>query len=194
MSPAAGNCIPESKAGSEGSGHCRGYCLSVPPGSAREGLRLPGWFKGELCNIAAAGEAGRLRRQYKCRQRRLSNLRTLRPTGRSNLGTFYTTLLHNPPPIGGHNLRRSRAPSLICGAAATTTLGPKGPVKLKNPPADRPVKPGNLFTQPFYTTLLHNLRRSRAPLYISILSSHRENRGRRTISSHISFWKEKRKR
>ena len=52
----------------------------------------------------------------------LSNLRTLRPPGRSNLGTFYTTLLHNPPPIGGHNLRRSRAPSLICGAAATTTL------------------------------------------------------------------------
>ena len=39
-----------------------------------------------------------------------SNLRTLRPKGLSNLRTFYTTLLHNPPPIGGHNLRRSRAP------------------------------------------------------------------------------------
>ena len=35
---------------------------------------------------------------------------------------------------------------------ATTTLGAKGPVKLKNPPAQRPVKPKNLFAQPFYTT------------------------------------------
>ncbi len=69
-----------------------------------------------------------------------SNLRTLRPTGQSNLGTFYTTLLHNLPQIGGHNLRRSRAPSLICGAAATTTLSGKAAVKLKNPRGDSPVK------------------------------------------------------
>ena len=34
----------------------------------------------------------------------------------------------------------------------TTTLGPEGSVKLKNPPAQRPVKPKNLFAQPFYTT------------------------------------------
>ena len=63
-----------------------------------------------------------------------------RPKGPSNLGTFYTTLLHNPPPIGGHNLRRSRAPSLICGVAATTTLSGKAAVKLKNPRGDSPVK------------------------------------------------------
>ena len=39
----------------------------------------------------------------------------------------------------------SRAPFfIICGEAATTTLGAKGPVKLKNPPAVRPVNPKNL--------------------------------------------------
>ena len=32
---------------------------------------------------------------------------------------------------------------IICGEAATTTLGAKGPVKLKNPPAVRPVNPKN---------------------------------------------------
>ena len=31
-----------------------------------------------------------------------------------------------------------------CGEAATTTLGAKGPVKLKNPPAVRPVNSKNL--------------------------------------------------
>ena len=47
----------------------------------------------------------------------LSNLRTLRPSGRSILRTFpFTTFLHNLPPSGGHN-PRDEAPS---------TLTPKG--------------------------------------------------------------------
>ena len=33
---------------------------------------------------------------------------------------------------------------IICGEAATTTLGAKGPVKLTNPPALRPVHLKNL--------------------------------------------------
>ena len=41
---------------------------------------------------------------------------------------------------------------LIARKGDTTTLGPEGSVKLKNPPAQRPVKPKNLFAQPFYTT------------------------------------------
>ena len=35
---------------------------------------------------------------------------------------------------------------------ATTTLSPARAVKLKNPPAPRPVHLKNLFSQPFYTT------------------------------------------
>ena len=55
---------------------------------------------------------------------------TLGPKGRCPLSEANTTLLYN--------LRRSRAPFfIICGGAATTTLGAKGPVKLKNPPAHR---------------------------------------------------------
>ena len=34
---------------------------------------------------------------------------------------------------------------LIAREGDTTTLGAKGPVKLKNPPAGRPVNPKNLF-------------------------------------------------
>ena len=49
----------------------------------------------------------------------------------------------------------------ICGEAATTTLGAKGPVKLKNPWAEGP---SILRTFPF-TTFLHNPRRSRAPFF-----------------------------
>ena len=45
-----------------------------------------------------------------------SNLRTLRPIGPVHLkNTFYATLLHNLPPLGGHNLR----------GAAPSTLTPK---------------------------------------------------------------------
>ena len=48
----------------------------------------------------------------------------------------------------------------ICGEAATTTLGPEGSVKLKNPPAEgRSI----LRTFPFCTTLLHNLRHPPRP-------------------------------
>ena len=47
----------------------------------------------------------------------------------------------------------SRAPLfIICGEAATTTLGAKGPVKLKNPPVA-----GRSILRTFsFTTLLHN--------------------------------------
>ena len=37
----------------------------------------------------------------------------------------------------------------IAAERQSTTLGPQGPVKLKNPPAVRPVNPKNLFPQPF---------------------------------------------
>ena len=56
-------------------------------------------------------------RYHNPRPERPSNLRTLRPSGRSILRTFpFTTLLHNLLPSGGHN-PRGEAPS---------TLGPKG--------------------------------------------------------------------
>ena len=46
----------------------------------------------------------------------------------------------------GRNDGRVRAGFfIICGEAATTTLGAKSPVKPKNPPAVRPVNPKNLF-------------------------------------------------
>ena len=53
-----------------------------------------------------------------------------------------------------HNLRRQPRPLfIICGEAATTTLGAKGPVKLKNPPAA-----GRSILRTFsFTALLHNL-------------------------------------
>ena len=53
-----------------------------------------------------------------------------------------------------HNLRRQPRPLfIICGEAATTTLGAKGPVKLKNPP-----DAGRSILRTFsFTTLLHNL-------------------------------------
>ena len=50
-------------------------------------------------------------RYHNHRPERPSNLRTLRPSGRSILRTFsFITLLHNPPPTGGHN-PRGEAPS-----------------------------------------------------------------------------------
>ena len=46
-------------------------------------------------------------------------------------------------------------------AGDTTTLGAKGPVKLKNPPAA-----GRFILRTFpFTTLRHNPRRSRAPFF-----------------------------
>ena len=79
-------------------------------------------------------------RYHNPRPERPSNLRTFRPSGRSILRTFPFTTLR-------HNLRRSRAPFFKnCGEAATTTLGAKGPVKLKNPPAVRPVHLKNPHT------------------------------------------------
>ncbi len=41
---------------------------------------------------------------------------------------------------------------LIAREGDTTTLAAVGCVKLKNPPAARPVNPKNPFPQPFYTT------------------------------------------
>ncbi len=58
--------------------------------------------------------------------------------GMSNLGTFSTTLLHNPPAPAGHNLRRSRAPfPFIFGAR-------KAPPQ---PSRRRRVQPENLRPQ-----------------------------------------------
>ena len=54
-----------------------------------------------------------------------------------------------------YNLRRSRHHHPRAkGPSNLRTLRPIGPVHLKNP-----------FSQPFSTTLLHNLRRSRAPFF-----------------------------
>ena len=102
MPLAVRNRIPESKAGSEGSGHCRGYCLSVPPVRPGKGFAFRAGSKGSY---------------------------------------VISLPLERQAPYG--------CQCKFCGAAATTTLGPKGPVKLKNPPADRPVKPGNLLHNPF---------------------------------------------
>ncbi len=79
--------------------------------------------------------------QQPSRRRRvkLKNLKNPRAGGPSTFS--FTTLLYNP--------RRQPHPFfLICGEAATTTLGAKGPVKPKNPPAARPVHLKNL---PFWT-------------------------------------------
>ena len=89
---------------------------------------------------------------------------------------------HNPPPTGGHNLRpggpstflvtpllhnprrQPRPFFIICGGAATTTLGAKGPVKLKNPPAIRPVHLKNPHTEGVFHEPSHR-RRVQPPLY-----------------------------
>ena len=53
----------------------------------------------------------------------------------------------------GRNDGRVRAGFfIICGEAATTTLGAKGPVKLKNPPAHR----GRSILRTFFTTFFYN--------------------------------------
>ena len=52
-------------------------------------------------------------RHHNPRAKGPSNLRTLRPSGRSNLRTFlFTTLLHNLPPSGGYN-PRDEVPSTL---------------------------------------------------------------------------------
>ena len=60
-------------------------------------------------------------RYHNPRPERPSNLRTLRPSGRSILRTFsFITLLHNPPPTGGHNPRDEVPSTLtpkVCPAA-----------------------------------------------------------------------------
>ena len=55
-----------------------------------------------------------------------SNLRTLRPRGRSILRTFpFTTLLHNPPPTGGHNPRAKGPSTLMCAFCIECASQPK---------------------------------------------------------------------
>ena len=52
---------------------------------------------------------------------------------------------------------------LIVRKGDTTTLGPAGPVKPKNPPAA-----GRSILRTFFTTLLHNLRRQPRPFFIKL--------------------------
>ena len=56
-----------------------------------------------------------------------------------------------------------RKEAINCGEAATTTLAPSGASNLRTLSGEAAVNPKNLFTQSFYTTFLHNPRRSRAP-------------------------------
>ena len=64
-------------------------------------------------------------------------------------------LLEGDPRNGEDRPLRSKG---IARQGDTTTLEPYGPVKPENPPAN-----GRSNLRTFYTTFLHNLRRSRAP-------------------------------
>ncbi len=65
-------------------------------------------------------------RYHNPRPERPSNLRTLRPSGRSILRTFsFTTLLHNPPPAGGHNPRGAAPSTLMCAFCIECASQPK---------------------------------------------------------------------
>ena len=64
---------------------------------------------------------------------------------------------------------------LIAREGDTTTLGAKGPVKLKNPWAEGPSILRTLFIQPFYTTCLRQQATTcgeAAPLFILRRSRH----------------------
>ena len=64
-------------------------------------------------------------RHHNPRAKGPSNLRTLRPSGRSNLRTFlFITLLHNLPPTGGHN-PRAEVPSTLTPKACPPAFTPK---------------------------------------------------------------------
>ena len=82
-----------------------------------------------------------------------SNLRTLRTFGARGPVPLWCLRHHLPPASGGtikvgnpsSQPTASAVPLFYTAApAATTTLGAKGPVKLKNPPAARPVHSKNL--------------------------------------------------
>ena len=76
----------------------------------------------------------------KCSDDTLSREISRRNAARTIRGGDFSTPLRY-----GRNDGRARAGFfIICGEAATTTLGAKGPVKLKNPPAARPVHLKNL--------------------------------------------------
>ena len=133
-------------------------------GSVRGRLTPPGQFEGPAqgsYKVPLRWRGGRLSAPFYCRLRR--HITHAPPKGET---THYILRVASAPSstavTDSLDFQVADAPLQIQFASAkcvrcapkgaTTTLSPARAVKLKNPPAPRPVHLKNLFPQPFYTT------------------------------------------